>query len=255
MGQQPSVPFPGTRIQVIGAGLPRTGTASFSEALKILLNGPVFHCGTQNTIGPPIEITSWMKILRHWLRHDRQETLELLQRRLDGYAAITDSPGSQLVPELLELYPDAMVICTVRDPMSWEKSVTQVSNLCTVWCLRLVLLPLPGMRYFIEYVNLVGDQWAKMYGVRQPDRRTFLQHIEWLKEIVPEERLVFFDVKDGWEPLCKALGKDIPDIPFPQINDSDEIGRIAKLHIQRGLMRWAGLLAGVGVAMAAFMMW
>ncbi|KAF7589488.1 hypothetical protein BBP40_004242 [Aspergillus hancockii] len=254
MGQQPSVPYPGTKIQVIGAGLPRTGTASFSAALNILYDRPVFHCGTQNTMGPPIEITSWIKILRYWLGHDRQKALDLMQHRLDGYTAITDSPGSQFVPELIELYPEAKVICTVRDPVAWEKSITQVSSLSSMWFLRAVLLPLPGMRHFVEYVHLLGDQWGRMYGTKQPDRHTFPQHIEWLKEVVPEERLFFFDVKDGWEPLCKALGKDVPDVPFPRINDSDAIDRIATLHVQRGLMRWAGLLVGVGVIVAAVVM-
>lgn len=66
MGNQASVPKPGTEFQVIGAGLSRTGTASFSEALRILLGGPVYHGGTQVTLGPPAEIQSWIKLLSHW---------------------------------------------------------------------------------------------------------------------------------------------------------------------------------------------
>ena len=66
MGNAPSTPRPGTEFQVIGAGLPRTGTASFSEALHILLDGPVYHGGTQVTLGPPDEIRSWIKLLKHW---------------------------------------------------------------------------------------------------------------------------------------------------------------------------------------------
>lgn len=52
MGQQYSAPVPGTKLQVIGAGLPRTGTVSFSRALEILLDGPVYHDGTNITLGP-----------------------------------------------------------------------------------------------------------------------------------------------------------------------------------------------------------
>ncbi len=66
MGNQPSAPKPGTEFQVIGAGLSRTGTASFSEALRILLGGPVYHCGTQTSIGKPVEIESWIKLMSHW---------------------------------------------------------------------------------------------------------------------------------------------------------------------------------------------
>ncbi len=66
MGNQPSVPKLGSKFQVIGAGLSRTGTASFSEALRILLDGPVYHGGTQTTLGEPVEIKSWIKLLSHW---------------------------------------------------------------------------------------------------------------------------------------------------------------------------------------------
>ncbi|KAB8213683.1 hypothetical protein BDV33DRAFT_209979 [Aspergillus novoparasiticus] len=99
------LPRPGTQLQVIGAGLSRTGTASFSAALKILLDGPIYHEGTQTTMEPPVEIKSWNQILRAWLAGDSATTLSLLRRRTTGYAAITDAPASQFVPELLTLYP------------------------------------------------------------------------------------------------------------------------------------------------------
>ncbi|PYH94048.1 non-ribosomal peptide synthetase [Aspergillus ellipticus CBS 707.79] len=256
MGQTPSTPQPNTKIQVIGAGLPRTGTASFSAALSILLDGPVYHGGTQITMGPPIEITSWITILRHWMTgkaEDRQKALALMERRLDGYAAITDAPGSQLFLELMELYPDATVIVTVRDSGTWEKSMGQIANLATLWFLRAVLLPLPGMRHFVEYIDTLKDQWDKLYTMYSGKRShldVWHRHIAWLKETVPEDRLVFFDVKEGWGPLCKALGKEVPkDIPFPRINDSDAIDQTAKYHIRRGLVRWMGIFATVGVVL------
>lgn len=144
MGQQASIPRPGTQLQVIGAGLSRTGTASFSAALEILLDGPIYHGGTQTTLGPPLEIKSWNQILRTWLAGDRATTLCLLRRRTTGYAAITDAPASQFVPELLALYPDCKVIVTVRDPEAWVKSMQQISSLAKLWFLGAVLLPLPG---------------------------------------------------------------------------------------------------------------
>ncbi|KAG2411785.1 hypothetical protein HFD88_009341 [Aspergillus terreus] len=165
MGQQASTPQPGTKIQVIGAGLSRTGTASFSSALSILLEGLVYHGGTQVTMGPPSEIKSWMKILRHRLTReprDREEALKLIAKNLDGYAAVTDAPCAQLIPELLELYPDAMVICTVRNPEAWAKSHKQLRNLATSWFLRVVLLPLPGMRHFVKFLSLLRNLWQQV---------------------------------------------------------------------------------------------
>ncbi|GLA51736.1 hypothetical protein AnigIFM63604_008349 [Aspergillus niger] len=254
MGQKASVPQPGAKLQVIGAGLSRTGTASFSAALNILLDGPVYHGGTQITIGPSTEIKSWITILRNWLSgKNHQNILAMMKDRTDGYVAITDAPGSQFVPELLEIYPESKVICTVRDADAWVKSMTQIQGLATLWFLRAVLLPLPGMRHFVDYISLLQAQWDKVYDDERAFDIIYDRHIEWLKEIVPEDRLVFYDVREGWEPLCKALGKDIPDVPFPRINDSKAIDRVAQYHIKRGLLRWAAGFTLAGAATAWLM--
>lgn len=259
MGQQASVPKPGIKLQVIGAGLSRTGTASFSRALEILLDGPVYHGGTQTTLGSEVEIKSWIKVLSHWPARkdsDKRLIVDLMASRLNGYAATTDAPASGLVPELIELYPDAKVICTVRDPKSWEESMKGISNAATMWFLRVVLFLLPALRYFVDYINVLREAWIKLYGEREPlTRLTYDRHIAWLKRTVPEDRLVFFDVKDGWEPLCKALGKEVPNgIPFPRINDGQAIDAFAKKYIQRGLVRWAWILAAGVTVMAVIMM-
>ncbi|KAJ5873520.1 uncharacterized protein N7473_013393 [Penicillium subrubescens] len=253
MGQQASVPKAGAEIQVIGAGLPRTGTSSFSAALEMILDGPTYHGGTQISRGEPIEIQSWIKALKYWAKGDpasRIEMQKIVRQRLHGYTAVTDAPCSQFVPELLEIYPNAKVICTARDPISWEKSMIQAQGLAMAWFLRAVLLPLSGMRHFVDYTEQLAIQWERLYGVQagSHDRDTYARHIAWLKENVPEERLVFFEVKDGWEPLCKVVGKKVPEnIPFPHINDSEAIVRTAQYHIKRGLVRWGAILALVSV--------
>lgn len=266
MGQKSSAPQPGTKFRVIGAGLPRTGTASLSRALEILYDGPVFHCGTQAILGPTVQITTWMDILRRWrqlagresdpphLREAQaqaqaQAMLVALHRQLDGYVAVTDSPGAQLIPELMRLYPDAKVIVTVRDAVSWERSMEQVRNATVPWYLHLVLLPLPGLMYFVPYLQLLAAQWEVLYGEAVPTRRTYERHIAWLKEVVPRERLVFFEVRDGWGSLCEALGRDVPEnVPFPHVNDSDAVDDIFRVHVRRGLMRWAVIVAVGGAA-------
>ena len=261
MGQQASIPQPGTKIQVIGAGLSRTGTASFSKALEILLEGPVYHGGTQITLGPETHIKSWIKILAHWPARsdaDKSMILETMAARLDGYAATTDAPASVVVAELMELYPNAKVICTVRDPKKWEKSMETVATASTMWFLRGVLLPLPALRYFVDYINVLRDAFIHLYQEREPlTRATYDRHIAWLKDIVPEDKLVFFDVQDGWEPLCRALGKEIPNhVPFPRINDGEAIDAFAKKHVQRGLIRWTAILAGfVAVTAVSLQLW
>lgn len=257
MGNQPSVPQPGTKFQVIGAGLSRTGTSSFSEALRILLNGPVYHGGTQATLGAEKEIKPLIKILDHSppkSPSEKELVHDLLRQRLDGYAAATDMPFNGLVQELVEVYPDALVICTTRDPDAWVKSIGTITNATTKWFLRFVLFPLPGMRHFVDFTNGLGKQWVELYGKHDGvSTRDYEAHIAYLKRVVPEKRLFFFDVREGWEPLCKALGKDVPkDIPFPRINDGEAIDRLAKKMINKGLMRWLTISAVVGAAIVPY---
>lgn len=238
---------------MIGAGLPRTGTASFSQALSILLDAPVYHGGTQVTLGPPSNIRSWIDVLAHWPSHTPSDTAvinEHLKTQLDGYAAVTDSPCNGLIPELLTLYPDAIVICTVRDPDAWVKSMATVANAATLRFLRFVLFWLPGMRHFSTYIDLLRKQWVELYGKPEPaTTEHWDRHIEYLKRVVPEGRLVFFDVKEGWKPLCKVLRKEVPDVDFPRINDGRAIEELTKRFIVKGLVSWgvAILTVAVGV--------
>jgi hypothetical protein len=260
MGQEYSCPKEGVELKVIGAGMPRTGTASFSRALEILLDGPVYHGGTQTTLGPEKEIKTWIKVLSQWPPSEdgaKHENLDLIRRRTKGFAAITDAPGSGLVPELIELYPDAKVVCTVRDAASWQDSMRNTGNAASKWFLRFVLFPVPSMRYFVDYINCLRDQWLIMYtDADPPTARTYEEHISWLRSKVPEDRLVFFNVKDGWEPLCQALDLPVPDgIPFPMINDGKAIEAFAKRQVGRGLKRWAGITLVIALLAAAGVKW
>lgn len=109
------------------------------------------------------------------------------------------------------------------------------------------------MRHFVDYINALRKQFIHLYDEREPlTKKTWNRHIEWLKETVPEDRLVFFSVKDGWEPLCRALGKEVPDVPFPKINDGEAIERFAKSMLKRGLMRWLLILSVLGLAFVPY---
>lgn len=257
MGNEASRPKPGTEFRVIGAGHGRTGTASLNEALTILFDAPVYHGGTHLVKGEPADIVSWTRLLRHFpFRTDADRALAFatLKERLGGYAGTTDFPAFLFVPELLELHPDAVVICTVRDPVAWQQSVGQVSSAVTKWFLRAVLFPLPGVRHFVDFINALRDAIVCRTGESEPlTTLTYERHIAWLKEVVPEEKLFFFNVKDGWGPLCAALRKEVPDVPFPQINDREAVERLATETVRRGLERWALIVSALVGAASVFL--
>lgn len=143
MGQEASRPQPGKKLQVIGAGLPRTGTTSFSQALSILLDGPVHHCGTQISKGESYNIKTWTRILQHTpirSAEDEEYVMSELSKLMNGYVAVTDTPACVFVPELVKLFPDAKVICTVRDSDKWAESLDKTASNAQVWFFGIVLL-------------------------------------------------------------------------------------------------------------------
>ena len=268
MGAEASKPRPGAQLRVIGAGksttcgsrysqrilltfvgLPRTGTASFAAALSLLLDGPVYHSGTQLLASnDESHILNQLDVLRrtpYESNEDKAFAMKKLKTLTNGYVGVADSPFGQLVAELVELYPDAIVICTIREPEAWAKSMGNLVSTSVQSLLRIILWWVPCARHFPEWVEVLNAGiWGELYfrpgEGRSYDRRTWDRHVSYLKRVVPEEKLFFCDVRDGWEPLCKALKINVPDaVEFPRINDGAAMDAFASKLIVRGLLRWA----------------
>lgn len=259
MGQEASKPDPDVTLQVIGCGMSRTGTASFSEALKILLDGPVYHGGSQIVGGGEKHMRDWIEVLKHTPiknEADKKAIEDGLKDILGGYTATTDLPPIFFTGELVELFPDAHVICTVREPEEWWNSVRAITARTDTEerdenILRFILALLPTMRYWYAFnVALKQGRMGELYyssGHKHPHAGQYQQHLDYVKKVVPPERLKFYDVKDGWEPLCKILNVEVPDVPYPCVNDAKATEQIVIKQVRRGLMAWAGLGLGVGM--------
>ena len=186
---------------------------------------------------------------------DHAAILQGLKNLLSGYTAITDLPTILFTEELIEVFPDAKVICTIRDPDSWWDSFRLlVENGDLEWFLTVVFALLPTMRYFQRWINSLRDgRWNELYntkGHRYPHRGTYDDHIEYVTRVVPKDRLQFYNVQDGWEPLCKILGCEVPDAPFPKANDAAATEAFFKYQFMRGIMAWTRLGAGVALSAA-----
>jgi len=59
-----------------------------------------------------------------------------------------------------------------------------------------------------QHIDLINPFW-------EAAEDTYNERIRRAKEIVPEDRLLIWNLKDGWKPLCDFLGKPIPDISIP----------------------------------------
>jgi len=133
--------------------------------------------------------------------------------------AVTDFPAACFGPDLIAAYPEAKVILTTRDPDAWVESVRSTLN----WRYNDKVL------YWLSFVDWGCWMYAPMYAMMwdrffegdfdKKAKTVFEQHSAELKSLVPAEKLLEYDVREGWEPLCNFLDVDKPDQPFPSGND------------------------------------
>lgn len=138
----------------------------------------------------------------------------------------------------METYPHAKVILTVQEPERWYESTFN-----TIYgTRRTATSPLFGtMGLFVPFVRnmkratgIVNDlAWKGAFDGRFENREhavaVFERLNEDVKERVPSERLLVYDVKEGWAPLCEFLGVKAPeDEPFPHLNDTTTFRRLVR---------------------------
>lgn len=192
-------------LQVIGAGLGRTGTVSLKLALEQLGFGPCYHM---------TELFMHMDHAPGWVRaadgHPNWDGI------FSGYTATVDYPGCTFWRELVQHYPTAKVLLSVRDPEQWFES-TQATIFDDASTATLSTSPL---REFFE-----KTVW-RHFGDRVHDRAfmvdLFQRHNAEVERAIPQERLLVYNVTQGWEPLCTFLGVPVPDTPFPRANSRIE---------------------------------
>ena len=136
-----------------------------------------------------------------------------------GYRATTDFPSCLFWREQLEAFPDARIVLSVRDPGSWFESFQALHDAN----MRFEQLQQPNARFrkWREFVARLV--WEPFGHARDRDHciEIFEKHTERLKAEVSPERLLIFEVREGWEPLCRFLGKDVPEKPFPRLNERE----------------------------------
>jgi hypothetical protein len=53
-------------------------------------------------------------------------------------------------------------------------------------------------------------------------KRAYETHLAAVRAAIPPDRLLEWTPGDGWEPLCAALDRRVPDLPFPHLNSTEE---------------------------------
>ncbi|KAF2764956.1 hypothetical protein EJ03DRAFT_331419 [Teratosphaeria nubilosa] len=186
---------------------------------------------------------------------------------LGHVGAVTDSPACEFAEELTEAYPEAKVVLVERDEDAWFKSFDNAAIKAmeiekkNAWPIQLLLGPNSVLGQFIQLGDkLVRGPWRSdpddLESLRRNMRSVYQDHNAFVRRITPKERLLEFDLKDGWEPLCRFLGKEVPNVPFPRLNDRkmmmERLGVWMQLKMINALLKWAAIAAPAGVALWAW---
>ncbi|WP_431977528.1 sulfotransferase family protein [Micromonospora haikouensis] len=212
-------------MRVIGVGFGRTGTESLKAALEMLGFGPCYHM--LEIAGQPERAKAWVDL--------GDPVRPAWDAIFAGYQATVDWPGAAYWRDLVDAYPEAKIILTVRDPEKWYDSATK--TVFAAWrflrspfaavLLGAMALRNPAYRYFPVKLNrVIAD---RVFGGSRFDRdhalATFASHIGEVRRTVPSERLLVFDVAEGWHPLCSFLEVGVPAADFPRKNDKNSFSR------------------------------
>ena len=215
-------------MRVIGAGFGRTGTKSLQAALEELGFGPCYHM---------TELFEHPEHAEYWDAARRGETVDW-EGFLGDYEATVDWPACTFYEKLMETYPDAKVLLSVRDPDRWYEStrdtIYELSRLTVISPLSRLTFRLVGL--FVPGIGKIGRMnnrliWRDTFDGRFEDeeyaKAIFERHNAGVRSRVPPEKLLVYEVREGWGPLCDFLGVEAPDKPFPRLNDAAEMrGRV-----------------------------
>ncbi|USW58263.1 hypothetical protein Slin15195_G115820 [Septoria linicola] len=209
---------PVTKPPILCLGFARTGTASLAEALRILGHPNVHHGTSLGATDPmyedlgraadasfpvpthihrrtlhPCQLEPHLRQIRRRNRHSvllRREPHRRISRRPSHLGR---KGRRQMVPEL-------------------EIRAKTYGRLRLKSRMILKLEAFSGLQG--------GTASQKFHDLYRKAKQAYVRHYKTVRESVKPELLLDFQFKDGWKPLCEFLGKEVPDVEFPRINDA-----------------------------------
>lgn len=221
-------------LKVLDVGAPRTGTQTLQTALEILgLN--TLHTGLNATFRMPF--CAWMLGGKAW---------KAPVHVLDHFDAAMDEPMQLIYPEVMEAFPEAKFIYTVREPEDWFASYDSImadlrrqsaikKRIQNTKRLRSHSQPSQPLAPLVETIKeAASNVWDNMFDscqgcqywgckfgtpesvdVKPQCLKSYKDHFNQVKTTIPAERLLIYNLTDGWGPLCEFLNKPIPNQDFP----------------------------------------
>ena len=200
-------------MKIICAGFLKTGTKSIAKALRQL----------------GFTVVDWedqlFGFLDHWVDVFQNGAKPDVKRVYQNVDVCVDTPGYFFFEEILEAFPDCKVILSVREEDSWIKSLVRQLDSLNALRSKVESMLSPSARkmqyVFDSFSNAaIGSCNTKSTYVM---RKRYRIHNHRVKSIVPTDKLLVYNVKQGWKPLCDFLECDVPAIAFPHENIKAEI--------------------------------
>lgn len=228
-------------LDVIGAGFGRTGTLSMQAALEELGFAPCYHF-TEVIEKRPGRNDGHRSAWVDFAKGRRAMDWRWL---FTHYRATVDFPMCLYHAELLEVFPEARVVLTVRDPERWFESFdTLVQGLGRLRFGRLFAPKLRATSTIFERLLRRGPFGGRLD--RASCIAAFERHRDEVVRSVPADRLLVYEVKEGWAPLCRFLGVEVPSTPFPHLNEGEDLGARMTRALLFGEKDVFGARAGAG---------
>eukprot|EP01018_Ginkgo_biloba_P022186 Gb_02464 [translate_table: standard] len=196
-------------LEVIGVGFPRTGTSSLRDALNML----GYRCYHYTEMRRNNHADLWIDVL--------EGKSENWSDILHDYRAAVDCPCLNVYKKLISAYPNAKIILTVRDSESWYESAKQ----SIFRAFNDVRVGDANTKRFLELAT-----WEGIFHGRFEDKAyaidVYERHIEEVCRFVANDKLLIFNVEEGWTPLCNFLGVHVPhgngNLEFPRSNSTKD---------------------------------
>lgn len=197
-------------LKVVGAGFGRTGTLSLKYALEKLGFGPCYHM--MEVFPRPQHVKAW-----HRLAFTGEMDWESL---FYDFKATVDWPSARWWREIAEHYPDAKVILSLRSSESWYKSMSETIYQPMKNPVRDGVPELVRLQNEMARKAILADTFDNRFEEKAHAIDVFSQHNREVRNTIDPSRLLVFEARDGWEPLCRFLNVPIPADPYPHVNDT-----------------------------------
>ena len=195
-------------LQVVGAGVGRTGTLSLKAGLELLLGRPCYHM--LEVFAHPDHVGLW----RAAAEGEKVDWGAMLQ----DYGATSDFPACLFWAEILEANPDAVVVLSTRkDAETWWESASQ-----TIFAIDGSQLPPEMTQWFDMWRTVATARFTPNWTDKEASIAAYNRHNAEVRASAPRERLVEWQPGDGWQPLSGALGVEMPSEPFPHLNKRED---------------------------------